>query len=85
MVSFSRDPDSAIATPFLGDNKLIREDKKEWLGFIGFIQPGLEKEMRIFRNDFADIQLDYEFFCPPKFVVSTIRVSDDGMGIIIDK
>ena len=83
MVSFSRVPTNNQAQLVLGKNRVVGLDKKSWLSFIGYYQPGIDKKRFIYINAFAKVKLDSDYFNLPSIDVKTIKITEDNTGLII--
>jgi hypothetical protein len=84
-VAFSTNPLHKEASIFLGENKVIREDRKQWLSFIGFINYGIDPFYWIYRNGFSDLSLNKEYFKSENVKVRSIVLSKDGSSIAVEE
>ena len=84
MVAFSTNPNNHEAQIFLGENKIIREDKKQWLSFIGFLNCDIEDNLNFYLNGFSERSLSKEYFSLGNNKVHIIKLSDDKYHISIE-
>jgi hypothetical protein len=84
-VAFPIDPNIHESQMFLGENQIIREQKKEWLSFIGVLDCHINPVMRFYRNGFSNTQININFFNAKDVEVHTIHLSDDKNNIVIEK
>ncbi len=77
-------PNSNEYSIALGANRIISEDSKTWLSYLGFFSRSDEDYLlTVYRNGFAAKELPLSFFDAPNCIVKTIKLDDDRAHILI--